>query len=226
MADQTPEVCETCGCPRFIADTTFTTHNMAVIGGTPVALCYGGCMHHDPPVPDHPFRPAEPTPAERPEGGWSPDTPGVVVWGESAVMWRRSSDGVGVRVPLSLKRAISSAAVAEAEDRWRIAEREVDRLRSILGRLRKRYERVSTVYQVREADNDIRRILSESFTPEDAAVNTRAEAAERALEEAREAVRDFIVAKDEPDEPEYWPHYVEADARLRALVSTEGEAQR
>ena len=48
-------LCRTCGCPQFIGDTTFTTHNAAVIGGAPVMLCYGGCMHAMPPVPAHPF---------------------------------------------------------------------------------------------------------------------------------------------------------------------------
>lgn len=53
--------CAKCGCPQFIGDTTYPTHNMAVIGRVAVALCYGGCMHHDPPVPDHPFTPSEST---------------------------------------------------------------------------------------------------------------------------------------------------------------------
>ncbi|MCK9496148.1 MAG: hypothetical protein M0R75_11725 [Dehalococcoidia bacterium] len=220
MPDQTPEVCAECGMTRVAAAMRM--------------LDKGLLSPHDKLSPEyHPFRPAEPTPAELPEGETARAVMKAIESGSKSAIINALADH---------ERAISSAAVAEAEDRWRIAEREVDRLRSILGRLRKRYERVSTVYQVREADNDIRRILSESFTPEDAAVNTRVERLERALEEAREALRYLALSVSHGGEcpscggdPMFWlsnksghaPQcaLIKADQALtRALVSTESEA--
>lgn len=103
MPDQTPEVCA-CGHDRW-------SHGNDL-------LC-AGCPPHE----RHPFRPAEPTPAERSDE-WTVEGEHVFPpygGGEVHRFWiRGAGKHVNDRrnVPLSLERAISSAAVAEARAEW------------------------------------------------------------------------------------------------------------
>ena len=134
---------------------------------------------------DHPFRPAE-----RPEG-WV-----RVGEHEGNAAYERMKNGVILRrlVDLSLERAISSAAVAEG---WCTGCR-------------------TTVTPNSGGGHTIPGSMPDNCGPVEllAEVAARAEAAERALEEAREAAWAALADIG-------WGH--PALARLRALVSTDGE---
>lgn len=173
MPDQTPEVCAECGHDEL------------------------GNLEHQEWLPfdekprGHPFRSAEPTPAERPEG---------VEWrrvgevGHGEVHWRIDSRDIDAVVSVSLERAISSAAVAEG---WCTGCR-------------------TTVTPNSGGGHTIPGSMPDNCGPVEllAEVAARAEAAERALEEAREAAWAALADIG-------WGH--PALARLRALVSTDGE---
>lgn len=178
MPDQTPEVCAECGLDEL------------------------GNLEHQEWLPfdekprGHPFRPAE-----RPEGEWR--RVGEVGHGE--VHWRIDSRDIDAVVSLSLERAISSAAVAEA--------------RILTAALESNGE------AAHQAAGHWRRIWQQT--------NARADRLERALEEAREAIREWFAAEAAnpasaslEDGSAWWSRRASARARLRALVSTEGEAQR